>query len=275
MIKQKTQLLLLSLALTVSTAACGKSGGAHGASAVPKSEGHAPHWTYSGDAGPSHWGELDPANAACVNGSEQSPINIDRSAVKPNPVLEDIDIHYKPSAFTLMNNGHTIQANAAPSSDNWIRVEGTAYKLVQLHFHLPSEHLFDGKRLDMELHLVHKSDNGGIAVLGVILKSGKEQPALSPIWSKMPQEVTESDLVLDQPVNLNALLPADTAVFRYKGSLTTPPCTENVKWLVLEQPVEISEEQIGRFRQLLPNSARPVQELKGRSVEKGEVNLKR
>lgn len=282
----KLYTLLLGAALTISTTACGSKddtkenaaaptaapSAAAAASAQPEhspaaAAGHAVHWSYTGDTGPAHWGELDPANSACANGSEQSPIDIDIAHVKANQELKDVVITYKPAAFTLINNGHTIQANAAADSANTIQVEGKAYKLAQLHFHLPSEHKFDGKSFDMELHLVHKSESGELAVLGVMLKAGKEQAALSEIWSKLPKEETKEALKLDNPIDLNALLPADKATFRYNGSLTTPPCSQSVKWVVLEQPMEVSKEQVEAFGKLFPNNARPVQDLKSRSVE--------
>lgn len=273
---QKLFLLMLGAILAIGMTACGSKDDVKESAASVQPSDHNPsggtadhvrHWSYNGDTGPSHWGELDPANTSCANGSEQSPIDIDIAKVKANQALEDIVINYKPTVFTLMNNGHTIQANAAADSSNTIKVDGKTFKLAQFHFHLPSEHKFDGKSFDMELHLVHKSDSGELAVLGVMLKAGKEQAALSELWSKLPKEATKEDVKLEKPVDLGGLLPADKATFRYNGSLTTPPCSQSVKWVILEQPVEVSKEQVEVFGKLFPNNARPVQDLRGRTVE--------
>ncbi|WP_438448910.1 carbonic anhydrase [Gorillibacterium sp. sgz5001074] len=287
MITRKTALLMMSACLTAALAGCGQkeSGSSAAPAATPAASAaaspvstaspaaspaaagsHGAHWSYTGDTGPSHWGEMGAENAACANGTEQSPIDIDLAKAKVNQTLEDIQTVYKPTAFTVVNNGHTVQANAADSS-NVLRIQGKDYNLVQFHFHLPSEHEFNGKSFDMELHLVHKNAAGELAVLGVMLKGGKEQAALAELWSKMPAGENMEGVKLEKPVDLAALLPADKASFRYNGSLTTPPCSQSVKWTVLEQPVEVSPAQIEAFRKLFPNNARPVQELKGRTVE--------
>jgi carbonic anhydrase len=229
----------------------------------------APHWSYTGDTGPEHWGELDPAYSACAKGSEQSPINIEFSQVKKTKKLESVQIKYEPTPFSLENTGYTIQANAMTES-NSILVEGNEYKLVQLHFHTPSEHQFNGQNADMELHLVHKDGNGKIAVLGVMIQKGEENEQLSSIWDVLPKEETDKPITLKEPINLQALLPQDQMSFHYNGSLTTPPCTEGVKWVVFKQPIEMSKEQIQAFQKIFPDNHRPVQPLKGREIMKNE-----
>jgi carbonic anhydrase len=225
------------------------------------------HWSYEGETSPEHWGKLDPANSACVNGSEQSPINIEFSQVENEKAAEDLQIKYEPTSFSLMNNGHTVQANAV-SSSNSIRIEGKEYKLAQFHFHTPSEHQFNGKNYEMELHLVHKDSNGKIAVLGVMIQEGEENKNLAAVWNILPKEETVKDIPLNESVDLKALLPENQTAFHYEGSLTTPPCTEEVKWTIFEMPIEMSKEQIEEFRQIFPDDHRPVQSLNNRKVIK-------
>lgn len=226
---------------------------------------HPSNWSYDGDTGPEHWGELDPANSACANGSEQSPINIEFSQVKADKKLEGIQIKYEPTTFSLVNNGHTVQANAKIES-NSIVVEGIEYKLAQFHFHTPSEHQFNGQNYDMELHLVHKDANGKLAVLGVMIQERKENEKLESVWDVLPKEETEKDITVKEPIDLQALLPQDQTTFHYIGSLTTPPCTEEVKWVIFEQPIEMSKTQIQAFQEISPDNNRPVQSLKEREM---------
>ncbi|MBT2758473.1 carbonic anhydrase family protein [Mesobacillus foraminis] len=226
------------------------------------------HWSYEGDTGPEHWGEIDPANSACVNGSEQSPINIEFSQVQTKKAAEDLHINYQPALFTIMNNGHTVQANAVDDG-NSVMIEGKEYKLAQFHFHTPSEHQFNGQNYEMELHLVHKDMKGNIAVLGLMIREGEENESLISLWNALPTEKTDKDKSLNEPVLLEALLPDDRSAFAYDGSLTTPPCTEGVKWTVFENPIEMSKKQIHAFRQIFPDNHRPVQAKNNRKIVKG------
>lgn len=225
------------------------------------------HWSYEGETSPEHWGEIDPAYSACVNGSEQSPINIEFSQVENKKAAEDLQINYELTTLSLINNGHTVQANVE-SSTNSILIEGKEYKFAQFHFHTPSEHQFNGKNYEMELHLVHKDTNGKIAVLGVMIQEGEENKNLATLWNILPKKETTKDIPLNEPVDLKALLPEDQTAFHYEGSLTTPPCTEEVKWTVFEVPIEMSKEQIEAFRQIFPDDHRPVQSLNNRKVIK-------
>ncbi|MCZ8523192.1 MULTISPECIES: carbonic anhydrase [Paenibacillus] len=226
---------------------------------------HPAHWSYSGESGPADWAKLDQTFAACANGTEQSPVDIELSHTKVDKTAVNVQLHYQPSAFTLMNNGHTIQANEASGSDT-ITVDGTEYKLAQMHFHRPSENEIDGQSFAMEGHLVHKNKEGGLAVVGFLMKAGKENKQLAEMWSKLPKQETKEDVKLEQPVDLPALLPASAHAFRYEGSLTTPPCSEHVKWIVLADPVEVSQEQIDAFAAIFPDNHRPVQPLNQRTV---------
>ena len=218
------------------------------------------HWTYKGKAGPSHWGALDSAYALCARGKAQSPINIVPAAPLQLPGLS---IAYLPSAINILNNGHTIQVNYDSGSS--ILVEQTRYQLLQFHFHEPSEHRINGKGAPAELHLVHRSADGHLAVIGVLLQSGKANPAFATLWTHLP--AAEGPVQhIDAHVNAADLLPTGHATYRYDGSLTTPPCSEGVKWLVMAAPVMLSPEQIAALKAALPPDNRPVQPLNHRKV---------
>ena len=229
-------------------------------------EVHTAQWSYKGETGPEHWGDINPDYAVCTNGKEQSPINIETSQVIEDEKIADLVINYKPTGFSLSNNGHTIQGN--PSTlDNSFVVDNKEYKLAQFHFHTPSEHQFNGQNFDMELHFVHKDANNQLAVLGLMIKEGASNPYLEKAWNVIPTEETTEDVKLTEPIDLMSLLPKDKDSFRYNGSLTTPPCSEAVKWIVLEEPIEMSKEQIDKFREIFPDNHRPVQSLNEREVK--------
>lgn len=227
--------------------------------AQPAPRGHgAAHWGYEGATGPAAWGKMSPANKACAIGVEQTPIDL-RSAIPAK--LGGPELSYRPTPTKIVNNGHTVQVNCAPGS--MAMLDGTAFDLLQFHFHHPSEHLLDGKQSEIELHLVHKSASGALAVLGVMIKPGADNAALAPVWAAMPaHEGKEQKLAAD--IDPAALLPADRHFFRYVGSLTTPPCSEGVTWTVYKSPVEMSPAQIRQFAALFPMNARPAQPLNRR-----------
>ncbi|MFD0587390.1 carbonic anhydrase [Paenibacillus sp. GCM10027627] len=235
-----------------------------------KSEVGSPHWSYEGSTGPGHWGDLSPDYAACKTGKEQSPINIKTFQANESGANEKVKVQYKTTAFTFGHNGHTIQANTA-STANQLTIGGKAYTLAQFHFHTPSEHEINGKSSPLELHLVHKSLEGNLAVLGVLIKEGKANAALGELWSKLPKTQTSTDLALKSPIELNKILPGDLDAYRYQGSLTTPPCSEGVKWTVLEEPIQMSKAQIRAFQTIFPDNHRPVQPVHGRIVNETEV----
>lgn len=229
-----------------------------------KKEEHEIHWSYSGDTGPEYWAALDSSLKACGRGMEQSPINLEDA--KANATSEaNIQINYQPSSFTIKNNGHTVQADAN-TDENSIVIDGKEYKLVQFHFHVPSEHQMEGKNLDMELHLVHKNADDQLAVLGVLIKAGKENKTLAELWSKLPKEESEENILLEEEINLSSLLPQDKTAYHYNGSLTTPPCSEGVKWTVFAEPISVSQEQIDLFASVFPDNHRPVQPWNDRDV---------
>ena len=220
---------------------------------------HAPHWGYSGH-GPDAWGEA-PGAEACKLGKLQSPIDI-RDAKKA--ALAPLDLHYSKGPAKIVDNGHTVQVDLADGG--FMNVGGVPYKLVQFHFHTPSEERVAGKSYPMVVHLVHKAEDGKLAVVAVLLKEGKADAALAPVFAAMPHEHGKAK-ALRAPFDAADFLPADKAYYKYSGSLTTPPCSEGVAWHVLKQPVEVSKAQIEAFRKHYKMNARPVQPLNDRIVE--------
>ena len=221
----------------------------------------APHWTHEGAAGPEVWGRLKPEFATCATGKRQSPIDL-RDGIRVD--LEPVRFDYRPSAFRVIDNGHTVQVNVA--AGNHIEVLGRRYELQQFHFHRPSEERIAGRQFDMDAHLVHKDEQGRLAVVAVLLERGGAQPVVQTVWNNLPLEKGE-----EQParvsIDLNELLPADRGYFIYMGSLTTPPCSEGVVWMVMKTPVGISDDQLGIFSRLYPMNARPIQAAGGRMVK--------
>ncbi len=222
---------------------------------------HAAHWDYTGQGGPETWGRMKPEFSKCSTGTRQSPIDIrDGIRVELDPVRFD----YKPSGFRVVDNGHTVQVNVAPG--NSIEVMGRRYELVQFHFHRPSEERIDGKQFDMVVHLVHKDLDGRLAVVAVLLDRGAAQPLIQSVWNNLPLEKGD-EVAARLPINLDDLLPPQRQYFTYMGSLTTPPCSEGVLWMVMKQPVPVSPEQIGIFARLYPMNARPIQSASGRLIK--------
>ncbi|WP_193367744.1 carbonic anhydrase [Pelagibius marinus] len=229
---------------------------AHGAAkpAAAENPGHGGGlWSYEGTGAPEHWGDLSPEYRACGAGSQQSPLNLDNR--RPS-LLSGLSVDWQPGPFEVVNNGHTIQANAAPG--NGVMLEGKRYDLLQFHFHHPSEHQVDGRPYSMEAHFVHKSAEGNLAVLGAFLTPGREHGELKKVWTRLPHKAGQKAST-PGPVDIRLLLPDSRACYRYAGSLTTPPCSEIVDWLVFRDPIEVSAGQIAQFARLYPANARPVQ----------------
>ncbi len=233
----------------------------HARAAAPDHAAHAPHWDYQGELGPDQWGRMKPEFAACNLGKRQSPIDI-RGGVKVE--LEPIQFDYRATGFRVIDNGHTIQVNL--QGGNSIEVQGKRWDLLQFHFHRPSEERIDGRQFDMVAHLVHKSGDGKLAVIAVLLDRGSAHPLVQAVWNNLPLEKGE-ETTPAAPMDVNQLLPADRRYFTYMGSLTTPPCSEGVLWLVMQQPVALSSEQIGIFAKLYPMNARPIQQAQGRLIK--------
>jgi len=246
-------------------------------------------WTYDGALGPDHWGDLDPDYALCRLGKEQSPIDI-RNAEKAD--VPPIRFEYQSGPFRyLTNNGHTIRMNYhdVPGRGNFLVVGDKRYRLMQFHFHRPSEELIDGKPYDMVIHFMHEADDGKVAGVAILLRAGHANASIRQIWDHMPPDDGKEYDIAGQEFNPVGLLPSayrpngpfphdaalypvgplppNTAYYSYMGSLTAPPCTEGVTWFVLKTPVEISSEQINAFAKLYPHDVRPPQPLNGRIVK--------
>lgn len=217
------------------------------------------HWEYTGKTGPSHWGELASDFSSCKTGKQQSPIDIhDARTAK----LAPIGFHYEPGTAEVVNNRHTVQVNLPAGGS--VTLPSGDYKLLQFHFHTPSEETINGKHYPLVAHLVHKNDAGQLAVVAVLFKQGKENAALKEVFAGLPAAGDRHPV--EGGLDVSAALPARHAYYAYMGSLTTPPCSEGVRWQVLKQPVEISKAQFASFRKLYAMNARPIQPLNGRVV---------
>jgi carbonic anhydrase len=219
------------------------------------------HWTYEGAEGPDQWGELAPEYALCGEGRSQSPIDITgEQAVN----LADLTLNYSPSVLNIFNNGHTIQVNYDAGSS--LIYNENEYALEQFHFHHPSEHTLNGESFGMELHFVHGDANGAKAVVGVLLAEGSDDnTAYAPVFDNLPPEEGEPAST-ELMVNAADLLPEQVQYYTYMGSLTTPPCTQGVRWLVLDTPVTLSAAQLAAFEAIFELNARPVQPLNMRDL---------
>lgn len=225
-------------------------------------KGHS--WSYEGSSGPEHWGDLKAEFATCKAGREQSPIDI--PAVMKVGKVEPIGFDYRPSPLRIVNNGHTIQVDYAAGSS--IQIGADRYELLQFHFHTPSEERVQGRAYDMVAHLVHRDAQGRLAVVAVLLTRGARNAVVESLWEHLPQHAGEEKSPSAVTIDVAQLLPSEREYYAFSGSLTTPPCSEGVRWNVLSTPVEISDAQFRAFTKLFPNNARPVQPLHGRTIRK-------
>ena len=226
-----------------------------------KADAHHPHWSYSGEGGPQHWGELQPDFSTCKLGTYQSPIDIKAAAKSDLPALQ---FGYRPAVLNFVDNGHTLMVTYAPGST--LTTVGKKYELKQFHFHRPSEERINGKPLEMVVHLVHADAQGHLAVVAALVKAGKENPLFATLWKHVPRRKEQPETNPDILVDAKDLLPDARGYYQFSGSLTTPPCTEGVDWYVLKTPIEASRDQISTFAKLYPNNARPAQPLHGRKI---------
>jgi carbonic anhydrase len=226
---------------------------------------HAASWSYSGATGPAFWGDLSKGYRMAKLGKQQSPIDIDTSALVAGN-LGGLVFHYRGETPGMVNNGHTIQHNHEDDGSR-IEFEGKRFLLEQFHFHAPSEHTIDGKHFPVEIHLVHRASDGEIAVVAVFLEEGSSSIALRLIaGEKMPDKHGEK-ATMKQPVYLRDLLPSKASYYTYEGSITTPPCTEGIRWILLKHRVEASADLLQKMASILQGNNRPVQPLHGRKVE--------
>jgi carbonic anhydrase len=247
----KKKLLVVAASVLLSSAAYAGTGG-HAEHA---------HWGYTGDEGPDHWSEISPEYATCGGGKNQTPIDI-KNAVKAK--LDPIIFHYTTNAEDVLNNGHTVQANMEEGSS--ITADGIKFQLKQFHFHTPSENVVNGERFPMEMHLVHADKDGNLAVVAVMFKEGKKNEALAHLWKHMPHHVDEHGKP-EGNVNPRDLLPENRHFYRFTGSLTTPPCSEGVRWFVMQDALSAGKEQMEEFTESVHGADnRPLQPLGARMI---------
>ena len=227
----------------------------------PALANHHQAFGYGADNGSEKWGQLDGKYALCESGDMQSPIDLAGANAIGNIVLT---VNYRAGPLTVANNGLTVQADFAPGST--MTSGGMTFNLIQIHFHSPSEHAISGKRYPLTGHFVHATEDGKLGVLGVMFEEGAANAELAKILAAAPEEKSDPAMVNGQSIDPNGMLPADRSVYRYMGSLTTPPCSEGVNWHVLKEPITASEDQIEAFEELMGDSARPVRALNNRLV---------
>ncbi len=224
------------------------------------SEGKPRHWSYGGEGGPEHWAELSSDNALCTGGVQQSPIDLSGAMVAtvdtPRPQWVPV------RSGVVANNGHTIQVDVGNAGG--IKLNGAEYSLKQFHFHHPSEHTIEGKSFPLELHLVHASKEGGLAVIGVMFDQGRPSAALDSVWATAPGREGKAAVAFE--IDAAKFMPKTSTAYRYEGSLTTPPCSETVSWTVMAEPQTASAAQIAAFSEIFPWNARPIQPLNRRYV---------
>jgi carbonic anhydrase len=222
--------------------------------------GEDPHWSYSGMTGPENWADLSPDYAVCDEGLNQSPINISKTFPSELGALEP---NYRSGGTTIVNNGHTLQVNAEPGS--WLHIEDQSFELLQLHYHSPSEHQINGEQFLLEAHFVHQNENGDLAVVAVLFRDGPWNSDLEKIGKVAPTTVGNS-----APIDIRfeelKLHTSHGSYFRYNGSLTTPPCTEGVRWYILKMPARMSAKQAANFVDLIGDDARGPQPLNARII---------
>ncbi len=248
---------LLTLLLT----SCGAAPG------TPRSEDEAPEeiqWGYQGDLGPEHWGGLDPSFATCSRGEEQSPLDLSRATEKD---LGEIVFNYSPTRIHLSHDGRTVSADCEAGDS--MRFDKGTFDLVRFQFHRPSEHLIDGKSFPMEIQFLHRDASGRLVMVAVLCREGEPNPALDTFSDGLPSRAGEQGY-LGKAVPLQGLLPERRRAYRYEGSLTTPPCTEPVSWVVLAEPLEVSADQLATFERAFAPNDRPPQPLNGRTILLGE-----
>ncbi len=229
--------------------------------ASPVLADHHNSYDYGAEKGPANWGQLSDKYAVCERGDMQSPIDLAGANAIGNIALT---VDYQSGPLTVSNKGLTIQADFSPGSS--MTSGGMKFNLIQIHFHTPSEHAISGKRYPLTGHFVHATDDGKLGVLGVMFERGEANMELAKILAAAPSSMSAPATVAGQTINPGAMLPDDRAVYRYMGSLTTPPCSENVNWHVLREPISASAEQIAAFEKLMGDSARPVRAINNRLV---------
>jgi carbonic anhydrase len=214
-------------------------------------------WSYGGDTGPANWASLDEAYAACA-GTRQSPVDL---AADDEAQEVDIELDYEAAEGTLVDTGHLVQVNVEGGT---MTIDGKAFALKQFHFHTPSEHTLDGTSYPAEAHLVHVAEDGELAVLGIVYQEGDASEGLAPVWEDL-DALSEAE---PMTINVGNLLPGSRVAYTYSGSLTTPPCSEGVRWHVMQQPLSLSAQQLAALTAIYDDNNRPVQPLNDRELDR-------
>ncbi len=276
-----TIMQLFAFAAVITLIGCGGQQQDSGKADVPVSDttqksDRPVHWAYSGEDGPAHWASLSPTYNLCGAGTNQSPINIDKSGVKSgttwqlNYQMTSLRIAHNEHMDEIIDNGHTIQVTVDEGSS--FTFGSKTYNLKQFHFHTPSEHTIDGKNMPMEMHMVHQAEDGSLAVVGVLFKEGSgPNENFAKIIQHLPNAKGESMHLKQDSIDLKVHMPADNFAYHYTGSLTTPPCSENVQWLVLRDMVSLSPDQIRAFSSRIGPNNRPVQPIHARTVQMDDL----
>ena len=228
------------------------------------------HWSYDEEGGPAGWDKLSPVYALCGSGKNQSPINLTTEAAKSAPQWKveyrttSLQIAHNEQMDELINNGHTIQVTPEPGST--ITYNGKVYQLKQFHFHTPSEHTINQKHFPMEIHLVHQADDKSLAVIGVLVREGVHNNNFDELIKYLPNTPGEKRKHDSVSINVGINVPKVLHSYHYIGSLTTPPCSENVQWIVLRDPISMDKNQLAAFSSRLHNNNRPTQALYERKL---------
>ena len=233
------------------------------------------HWSYTEEGGPDGWAKLSPVYADCGSGKSQSPVDLLSNSGKSSSHLKieykttKLKISHNAHVEELINNGHTIEVT--PQEGSTISYEGKVYRLKQFHFHTPSEHTINGQHFPMEIHLVHQADDKSLAVIGVLVQVGKHNNNFDQLIKYLPNDVGMKKTYNSVNIEIGNNVPKDLYAYHYVGSLTTPPCTENVQWLVMKTPISMNKEQIAEFASRLKNNSRPTQPMNGRTVTMDDI----
>ncbi|MFZ3504907.1 carbonic anhydrase [Vibrio harveyi] len=219
------------------------------------SAAHAAHWGYEGENGPEFWGKF---SEDCQQGKNQSPVNIQSTVLG---IMDEININYLGDAVSAIDNGHTLQANV--EGNNTLLVDDKKFTLSQFHFHTPSENHINGKEYPLEAHFVHADKDGNLAVVAVFYKPGDENPALDQL---LKHDFEKGKTTSFAPVSIKSLIPSKHSYYRFNGSLTTPPCSEGVRWLVLKDVQTVSAAQVKAFMDIMGKNNRPIQPINARLI---------
>lgn len=262
----KVNLVFVMCALFFLTISCKDNKEATKDKQEPKKEAHKGHWSYQGETGPKHWNEIE--KQSDCNGNRQSPINIIDVDVLEDTSLQPINFAYSNNVkiHDITNNGHSIQYNF--EKGDYITLNDEKYELKQFHFHEGSEHTINGIRYPLEMHLVHVSKHNKVAVVAVMAKEGESSEPFTFLENYLPVKQGETKQI-NANFDMNLNLPKNKTYYTYGGSLTTPPCTESVRWYVFTNPITVSLSQVKQLQELMPlNNYRDEQPLNGRIVKR-------